>query len=92
MQTNRRNFIATSLTGGLAAALPGSVLGKNVNAGIETIYAKLDEILQKPVLKRELFTKATTNFKVWRYGYRSQPSNLPFWTCWDAWLADHWVS
>ena len=56
MHTNRRKFIATSLTGGLAAALPGSAIGRNSNAGIETTLAKLDEILQKPVLKRELFT------------------------------------
>ena len=50
MHSNRRNFIATTLTGGLAAALPGSAIGKNSKEGIETTYAKLDEILQKPVL------------------------------------------
>ena len=55
MHTNRRNFIATSLTGGLAAALPGSAFGKNSKEGIETTFAKLDEALQKPVLKKELF-------------------------------------
>lgn len=56
MHTNRRKFIATSLTGGLAVALPGSVMGKNSKEGIETIFTKLDEILQKPVLKKELFS------------------------------------
>ncbi len=55
MHSNRRNFIATTLTGGLAAVLPGSAIGKNSKEGIETTYVKLDEILQKPVLKKELF-------------------------------------
>jgi hypothetical protein len=43
-------------SGGLAAVLPGSAIGKNSNAVIETTFTKLDEVLQKPVLKKELFT------------------------------------
>jgi L-alanine-DL-glutamate epimerase-like enolase superfamily enzyme len=61
MYTNRRKFITASLTGGLAAALPGSTLGSvpafgsDPRAEIESTYAKLDEIIRKPVLKKELF-------------------------------------
>ena len=54
--TSRRKFIATSLTGGLAAALPGSAFGMASNAAIDSTYAKLDEVLKKPVLKKELLT------------------------------------
>ncbi len=56
MNTNRRRFLTTSLTGGLAAALPGTSIGSPPKAEIESTYAKLDEILLKPVLKKELFT------------------------------------
>jgi L-alanine-DL-glutamate epimerase-like enolase superfamily enzyme len=61
MYTNRRKFITASLTGGLAAALPGSAFGSDLAFGsnpktdIDSTYASLDEILQKPVLKKELF-------------------------------------
>ena len=56
MFTNRRKFIAASLTGGLAAALPGSAFGMAPKAEIDSIYAKLDEVLKKEVLKKTLFT------------------------------------
>lgn len=62
MHTNRRKFITASLTGGLAAALPGPIFGSAPAFGsgpkddIGSIYAKLDEIIRKPVLKKELFT------------------------------------
>ena len=62
MQTNRRTFISTALLGGLAATtLPFSSCGsKTGSAGsddeIRSRYAKLDEVLKQPVLKRELFT------------------------------------
>jgi L-alanine-DL-glutamate epimerase-like enolase superfamily enzyme len=62
MYTNRRKFITASLTGGLAAALPGPIFGSAPAFGsgpkdeIGSIYAKLDEIIRKPVLKKELFT------------------------------------
>jgi L-alanine-DL-glutamate epimerase-like enolase superfamily enzyme len=61
MYTNRRKFITASLTGGLAASLPGSTfgsahaIGSALKTEIESTYAKLDEILRKPVLKKELF-------------------------------------
>jgi len=51
MKTNRRKFIATTLTGSLAATLP------RISFSLESIkekYAKLDEIIRKPILKKEL--------------------------------------
>jgi L-alanine-DL-glutamate epimerase-like enolase superfamily enzyme len=53
MKSNRRKFIATSLAGGMAAALPGLTFGFE---NTKEKYARLDEIMRKPVLKRELFS------------------------------------
>jgi len=53
MKTNRRQFISTALAGGLVAASPRSCDGA-VNRRAD--YARLDEILEQPVLKKELFT------------------------------------
>jgi len=62
MRTNRRQFIATALAGGVAAATsplssyssqaqpPGSAGALNPR------YATLDDVLKQPVLKKELFT------------------------------------
>src|SRR5579859_3394625 len=59
MKTNRRGFVKANLLGGLAAALPCSVLAARAPRGRKQIanprYAKLDEILRQSVLKRELF-------------------------------------
>ena len=63
MQTNRRNFLASALAGGAAAAtLPGSLSAQFLNAprhglpgSLAERYAKLDEILKQPVFRRELF-------------------------------------
>jgi L-alanine-DL-glutamate epimerase-like enolase superfamily enzyme len=60
MRTNRRQFVRANLLGSVAAALPLSgfaadaprIGARNQNPR----YAKLDEILRQPVLKRELFT------------------------------------
>ncbi len=53
MKTNRRKFITTSVAGGLGAAIvPGtSFMPEN----LKDKYAKLDEIIRKPVLKSNLF-------------------------------------
>ena len=59
MNTNRRKFITTSLTGGLAATLPISTYGSKPVKDIDSAYAKLDEKLKKEVLKKELFTSPT---------------------------------
>ncbi len=56
MKTNRRNFLQTGV---LAATLPLSAKGADVPRSspntLHPRYAKLDEILRQPVLKRELF-------------------------------------
>lgn len=58
MKTNRRQFLATSLVGGAAAALPVSAraAGGGRSAAINAKYEKLDAILKQPILRRELFT------------------------------------
>ena len=50
MKTNRRQFISTAATGGLAATLPIAACSRN-----DTDYAKLDQILKQPVFKKEAF-------------------------------------
>ena len=62
MKTNRRKFISTTVAGGLAtAALPLSYYGGKATSkasiiDVKSRYAKLDEILKRPILKKELFT------------------------------------
>jgi L-alanine-DL-glutamate epimerase-like enolase superfamily enzyme len=62
MSTNRRQFISTAFAGGMAAAtIPLSVCGSEKTnfippTDVKSRYARLDEILQQPVLKKELFT------------------------------------
>jgi L-alanine-DL-glutamate epimerase-like enolase superfamily enzyme len=59
MKTSRRRFVGTGLVGGMAAALPVSAPGAEAprpdSREPNPRYAKLDEILRQPVLKRELF-------------------------------------
>ena len=55
MITNRRKFIATALAGGAAASLPLNSFASGQKASVTNDYSKLDEILKKPVLKKELF-------------------------------------
>ena len=59
MKTNRRQFVATALAGGLGSALPGASRGAAAASPgakpLNPVYAKLDAVLQQPVLKRELF-------------------------------------
>ena len=59
MTTHRRRFVGAGLLGGLAAALPASPPGAEASPPApgppNPRYAKLDEILRRPVLKRELF-------------------------------------
>lgn len=55
MKTNRRKFITTAaLAGGAALVTPGCST-KQANSEPATDYSKLDEALNKPVLRRELF-------------------------------------
>jgi L-alanine-DL-glutamate epimerase-like enolase superfamily enzyme len=59
MKTNRRGFFKANLLGGLAASAPFSALSSGAppagTRGQNPRYARLDEILRQPVLKRELF-------------------------------------
>ena len=62
MTTNRRQFVASALTGGIAAAMPSAAGAQFLNAPrhglpgtLKERYAKLDAILKEPVFKRELF-------------------------------------
>jgi len=60
MKTNRRKFLSTAIAGGLTTTLPLSSYGRIVPSGnsdaLNINYPILDEILKKPVFKRELFT------------------------------------
>jgi L-alanine-DL-glutamate epimerase-like enolase superfamily enzyme len=60
MKTNRRKIISTALTGGLAATWLVSCSGPEARKSGSRIkrsdYARLDEILKQPVLKKELFS------------------------------------
>jgi L-alanine-DL-glutamate epimerase-like enolase superfamily enzyme len=56
VKTNRRTFISTAALAGSAALLPScGKIQKNVSESYPD-YSRLDEALNKPVLKRELFT------------------------------------
>lgn len=61
MKTNRRKFISNALAGGIAtAAVPFSACSQNTGAlnihnDIESRNEKLEEIIKKPLLKKELF-------------------------------------
>ena len=63
IKTNRRGFLASGLAGGAGVALSGCAappVGSPVAAApaahANPKYAKLDEILEQPVLKRQLFS------------------------------------
>ena len=58
MKTNRRQFVKANLLGGAVAALPFGALAAESRRNERKEnprYARLDEILKQPVLKRELF-------------------------------------
>ncbi|HEC42195.1 MAG TPA: mandelate racemase/muconate lactonizing enzyme family protein [Bacteroides sp.] len=59
MATNRRRFISTAVSGGLAATLPLSSCnrGDSINSdALQENYEKLDQILKQPVFRKEWFT------------------------------------
>jgi L-alanine-DL-glutamate epimerase-like enolase superfamily enzyme len=62
MPTSRRKFLAISLTGGLAVAIPGTAFASNTETNIESVYKLLDEILKKEVLKKVLFTDSNGSY------------------------------
>lgn len=58
METNRRKFIKNSIAGGLAATLPFQSFGSSsdqMSDKMKNNYLKLDEVLKKPVFRKELF-------------------------------------
>lgn len=56
MQTSRRNLLRTAISAGAAAAIPAVAQQKPCLApGSNPNYAKLDAILEQPVLRREFF-------------------------------------
>jgi L-alanine-DL-glutamate epimerase-like enolase superfamily enzyme len=55
MKTNRRRFIATSFAGGLAATMPMATYAVHDVKTDNPCYDRLDEVLNQPVLKKELF-------------------------------------
>jgi L-alanine-DL-glutamate epimerase-like enolase superfamily enzyme len=56
MRTDRRQFINTAVAGGIAAIGSQACRGAEAQeTGPKAAYARLDEILKQPVLKRELF-------------------------------------
>jgi len=59
METNRRQFIINAIAGGIGATIPLSACTSSViNHGSEQMLqamSRLDEILKRPVFKRELF-------------------------------------
>ncbi len=61
MKNNRRNFLSKAILGGLSASsFSLSSCGKeslaDSKSDLNSRYAKLDEVLNKPVLKKEFFT------------------------------------
>src|SRR5688572_14285295 len=58
LNTTRRGFFAGALAGAAGAALPGCAAPPAIaarTAAANPNYAKLDEVLKQPVLKRQLF-------------------------------------
>lgn len=56
MKINRRNFINTVTLFGLGSSFPFNLSNSTKVKHNETSYSQFDEILAKPVLKKELFT------------------------------------
>jgi L-alanine-DL-glutamate epimerase-like enolase superfamily enzyme len=59
MTINRRKFVSAAVACGAAATLPLAAKGQSVSASfseeVKERYEKLDQILRKPVFKKELF-------------------------------------
>ncbi len=80
MRFDRRRFISTALAGGLTSVPPSArasrkaaVSGEKadtVSSDVRARYSKLDEILKKPVLKKELFAAPVIieTIELLRYG------------------------
>jgi L-alanine-DL-glutamate epimerase-like enolase superfamily enzyme len=59
MKTNRRQFVATALAGGLASTWTNPSIGAEkpdpAPESLASRYARLDEVLKQPVFKKDLF-------------------------------------
>ena len=60
VKTNRRKFLGSALAGGAGAAMSGcsapAAVAAPTTSAVKANYAKLDEVLKQPVLKRQLFS------------------------------------
>jgi L-alanine-DL-glutamate epimerase-like enolase superfamily enzyme len=60
MKSDRRKFISTAITGGMAITMPvsfpGRDISKPVSEALAVDYSRLDQILAIPVFKKELFS------------------------------------
>jgi L-alanine-DL-glutamate epimerase-like enolase superfamily enzyme len=74
MDINRRKFLTTTLTGGLASTLPLPSIGQtaftHTSDEVQNRYDRLDQILKQPVFKKELFSSPVIieTLELLRYG------------------------
>ena len=66
MKINRRKFLKSAALGSIAAHLPLYSFGREKSYNFDSV---LDEILQKPILKKELFSSPVIleNVELLRY-------------------------
>lgn len=70
MTTNRRQFIKKSMFGAAAVPVGLNFRTSEKNSDVEKKYRQLDEIISKPVFKRELFSEPViiASLELLRYG------------------------
>lgn len=70
MTTNRRQFIKNSMLGAAAVPVGLNYRTPEKNTDVEKKYRQLDEIISKPVFKRELFSEPViiASLELLRYG------------------------
>jgi L-alanine-DL-glutamate epimerase-like enolase superfamily enzyme len=56
MRTTRRQFVKANIAGTLAVGLPATAVSAAAAPAVNDRYARLDEIVRQPMLKRQLFT------------------------------------
>jgi len=57
VKANRRKFISTALGGGMASLPLYSAPARPASSAVKSRYAKLDAVLQQPVLKKQFFDR-----------------------------------
>jgi L-alanine-DL-glutamate epimerase-like enolase superfamily enzyme len=68
MKNNRRRFIRNAMAGGMAAGIPASSFP---SAGLAEKYARLDKILNDPVLKKDSFQNPVIIESLELLGYKN---------------------